>query len=94
MGYVPCRQNKVMTTPPASAARARFFPIGWTPGDGINPNRADAIDDSYRSRPQPTGNSISCLPVQFVNVLDACLQRTSLNQIPKWETIALTILAN
>jgi hypothetical protein len=68
MGYVPCGENKVMTSPSTSAARARFFPIGWTLGDGINPNRADTIDDCYRGRPQPTGNSISCLPVHFVNV--------------------------
>src|SRR5712691_10948036 len=68
MRYVPCRENKVMTTPPTSAARACLFPIGWTIGDGVTTNRADTIDDCHRVRPQPTGNSIRCLTFQFVNV--------------------------
>src|SRR4051794_5787005 len=69
MGHMPCRENKVMTTPPSSAACACLLPIGWTISDGVKSNRADTIDDCYRVRPQPTGNSIGCLPLQFVNIL-------------------------
>jgi hypothetical protein len=68
MGYVSRRENEVMTTPPTSAARACLFPIGWSISDGMTPKRADAIDDCHCIRPQPTGNGISCLPLQFVNV--------------------------